>query len=93
MLPRSMPPVGSISPAVAGPRHLGRRTVPVWSGNTLTTSAPACHAFSISVGVNAPGITILLYLLHVSTKPALKTGLTMKSALPECKLAPSLNQH
>lgn len=44
---------------------------PIEAGNTLTKSAPDSHALIISVGVNAPGITIFEYLLHTLITPKL----------------------
>src|SRR5271169_6254978 len=65
---RFTPPVGIISIWGNGPfsalMYLAPPTLP--QGNTLTTSAPASHAVSTSVGVRAPGQITLEYRLAIS---------------------------
>ena len=54
---------------------------PNWpAGNTFTTSAPISQARNISVGVIAPGMTILAYLLHILIRSSLREGPTTNSA-------------
>jgi len=58
-VPSITPPVGIISTCGSGPLSAVRYFAPpiALAGNTFTTSAPACQAVTISVGVNAPGST------------------------------------
>ena len=55
-------------------------------GNILTTSAPISHAFNISVGVKAPGITTTEYLLQILIISLFVTGETTNSAPAKIEL-------
>ncbi len=46
----------------------------------MTTSPPASQAAKISVGVYAPGMQAILYLLHMRTISSFSTGLTTNFA-------------
>src|ERR1700733_9149056 len=67
-VPRETPPVGIMWIWGKGPLRAVRYLDPpiALAGKTLTTSAPACHAVTISVGVRAPGSAAMEQRGHIS---------------------------